>query len=449
MAKAVKGTLQEEYLQIVRDMDGDEQGRAAADSFLSTVLPDGMNNRTGWATNAYVIDADQMAVLEKAAQTMGSIMEKVMAKYQRDRAFRKLFELDPRIEELTLVPSGCHAAVPLSRLDMTFDRETGDFKISDIVTGGVDGMAACVGVAEAVRLTNAFREFESKHESVESIDPVQKCLMSIMHTYGKWANAEVGRNHPTHPSIAVVDVPDSKRAAETKVVIGRMRDYGCFARSTDFSQLHIESAGGTKQLVDNYGPVTCVWLRATADEAIACAGEGLDALMEATRRGLVCTVGGYRSWPCCTRSFLSLLRTSAECRQLLTWEERAFIDAHIPAIHIINPAIDISQFYDQERWVLRSADGSLFKGIIAGANMARAAWRNRLVKGIKRRDAVQGYIPDQPLEVATADGIEKRNVVLGAYVFESKLSGIRVSCASNPMALEEDMGVEMAALVVR
>lgn len=452
MAKATKRGLQDEYLQIIQELDGDLPGRAAADEHLKGSYPHDGEDAIAWASNPITLNSAQAKALNEAAATMGSIMEKVMRKYQRDRSFRKLFRLTPQVEELTLVPSGCHAAVPLSRIDIFFDSKTLDYQVGGIVTGGVDGMAINTELNRALNQMESFQTFKARHPSTHFIDPVHACVLSLMHTYGKWANAEEGRNHPTHPSIAVVDVDGSPRAAETRTIIMHMRDMGIYARATSFSQLHIERLGGIMQLVDNHGPVTCVWLRATADEVAAQMNDGIRSLLDATRHGMVCTVGGYRSWPCCTRAFLSVLATK-ECQQLLNREERAFIRDHIPATTIIEPSVDLSQFYDQESWVLRVADGHASDDLIAGSDVRKQDWRMLLVKSIKRHDAVQPCLEHQSIDVAGVDAQGKTfrrrmGVMLGLYVFEGKLCGVRPTCGTGKTIASWADRMEMGCLLV-
>lgn len=452
MAKATHRTHWDEYLHIVRELEGDLEGRAAVDEYLNSgyIKMDGRMVR--WATSPYVLNKKQHEVLKGVSATMGSIMEKVMAKYHRDRAFRRLFGLPKEVEELTLVPSGCHAAVPLSRLDLFFDPATCDFKIGTIVTGGVDGMVLATGEAHALTGTEAYRTFAAKHPSTFSYDPLHECVLSILHTYGKWANAGVGRNHPTRPSVAVVDVAGSPRLAETKAVVNAMQEMGCYARSTDFSQLRIETASGSTQLVDNHGPISCVWLRAKIDDVVGGKVPGLDTLVKATRRGMVCTVGGYRSWPCCTRSFFSVLRTK-DCRALLTHEENEFVEAHLPKLHIIDASSDLSEYYDQQRWVIRTKDGDSRFGMLAGVSMSKMEWRTRLAKAIKRHDAVQEYIKRAPATVACVDEqgtpIERDvEVLLGLFTFEGRLAGISACCGTGTTVSDWKDYQEMGCIVV-
>ena len=453
MAMASSLELREEYLELLRKMDGDVEGRKAAEVHLRESYPRAEGEVLRWATNPYIIDGKQYDKLLDAAETLGAIMEKVMAKYHRDRNFRKLFGLDPKIEELTLVPSGCHAAVPLSRVDVFYDQEKQDYRILGIVTGAVNGMSDSAKVSRALWQTQAYRAFVKKHGHVGEFDPVREAVLSILHTYGKWANAEEGRNHPTHPSLAVVDVDNSPRASETKTAIAFMRDLGCYARATSFSQLRIQKVGGVSQLVDNHGPVTCVWLRATAEEAAEHFEGGMKTLSEATRHGLVCTVGGYRSWPCCTRTFLQVLQTR-ECRDLLSRAQNAFIANHFAKTYVLNTSMALSDFYDQENWVLRTADGHDAQHIIAGSQLSKADWRKLLVKSLKTHDAVSEYVPHEPMTVVTVDDEGKpcecaMGAMLGLYVFESKLCGIKVSAGSGSTIAHWDGPVEMACVVVK
>ena len=454
MAKKTPRSLEDEYLQIIKDLDGDLEGRAAVDRYFGTVTGFGDAEPLSWAASPYLLTRAQYEALAADTAKMGSIMEKLMAKYHRDRTFRALFGLSPEVEEISLVPSGCSLAVPLARLNVLYDRPTSSFKVIGIVSGAIDGMAACSEMQRAIRQTGAYQAFAAKHQ-VEGFDAAAGLVNALLSTYGKWANAQEGRNHPTHPALAVVDIADSPRANETAYVIERLHELGVYAHATDPSELRIDRVGGIEQLVDNHGPVTCVWLRSTAEEAVAGRAKGYDTLFAATRRGLVCTVGGYRSWPVCTRSFLQVLRMR-ECRSLLSRDENAFIEAHIPQVERLSTASDISTYYDQENWVLRTADGHTPSDVLVGSELSRSAWRNRLVKAIKRRDAVQEYLgmrlqqvlPGTPEPDGDPCATQERSVMLSLYTFEGKLCAVKATSGIGATIGSWDKAMEMACLVV-
>ena len=447
MARKAKLGYHDEYLRILQDLKGDEAGRAAANEYLAVAYPHGEADAYRGAINPILLNEEQYGILAEAATTLSSIMEKVMSKYHRDRSFRSLFGFDPVIEKMTLVPSGCNAAVPLARADLNFDPKTKNFKICGIATGGVDGMAVSSEAARAIMRTNAYREFANLHE-IEFFDTVTSCADQLLYTYRTWVNVEVGHNHPKNPSMAIVDIEDSPRADETEVFIKHLHGEGCYAHAATFSELKIKQVDGREQLVDSHGPVTCVWLRATADEAARDESNGVQALFSATRRGLVCTIGGYRSWPCCARSFMEVLRTR-DCRMLLSRPENEFVEAHFAETHMITPYTDLSDFYDQENWVIKTTDGRDPRGIIAGASLSKAEWRKRLVKGIMPRDAVQEYLPTAAIKVISGGGDPvDMNIMLGLYIFGGKLCGIRASCGTGYTIADWDDQVELACGVV-
>ena len=173
-AKARATKLQDEYLQILGEMSGDAAGREAGDAHLEESY--GKYDNLKWATNPLIFDAKQYEMLDNAATTFSSIMEKVMARYQRDPFFRKLFGLPTKVEHLTRVPSGCHAAVPLARLDVFYDPVSSNFHIAGVATGGVDGMATSLAATRAVKSTGAYRAFAAKHSGIEDFDPLTACL---------------------------------------------------------------------------------------------------------------------------------------------------------------------------------------------------------------------------------------------------------------------------------
>ena len=82
----------------------------------------------------------------------------------------------------------------------------------------------------------------------------------------------------------------------------------------------------------------------------------------------------------------------------------------------------------------------------AGADMDRATWRKMLVKGIKRKDAVQVAVPQHTMAMMPGVPDEtdpcatvEMNVLLGTYVFEGKLSGMRAICGTgNTVAVWKD-----------
>jgi hypothetical protein len=86
---------------------------------------------------------------------------------------------------------------------------------------------------------------------------------------------------------------------------------------------------------------------------------------------------------------------------------------------------------------------------VYGGDLSKAEWRKRLVKSIKRRDAIQRYLPQDTTPVVTPDGERDMIVMLGLYVFESKLCGIRAVAGEGATIAEWDPCYNLALMVVR
>ena len=111
----------EEYLQIVRDLGGDQQGRRAARCFVqnsNAVLFDKV------VTSTYVprfYDKQTYEAFKYTAETTHGILCKVIQHYLDDPEYRAIFDYDPRIAELILLDRGYPDYIPIMRMDVRLD----------------------------------------------------------------------------------------------------------------------------------------------------------------------------------------------------------------------------------------------------------------------------------------------------------------------------------------
>ena len=68
-------------------------------------------------------DAASRQVMREVVETTHRILCKVMQRYLDDAEYRKIFDYDPRLAELILVPRGYDALLPFARFDIFFGRE--------------------------------------------------------------------------------------------------------------------------------------------------------------------------------------------------------------------------------------------------------------------------------------------------------------------------------------
>ena len=461
MANLRGRSYEDEFNGIVSDLAGDASGRAQAASFLASAHPISDAEKTrSWVLTPKVLGSSELEILSGAAETMGRIIEKVTARYLSDPDFRALFALPEGIEELTLVPTGYDQLVPFARVDVIFDEETGDFKVVGVVTDSSTGMTTSVDVTRAVQLTESYRRFAERHPRIETFDITAGVIDALRETYTSWANADAGTRHPEHPTVGIVDYPESATAGEFSDVIERLADEGVFARFVDIRDLRIEEAGGIRRLVDSEGPIACVYRRALLSEMAEKPCEGADALVEAARRGLACVIGGFRTWPATTPALFSV-RTSDAVADGRDPVELAFVRSHVLETHLLDRDTDLAPYLaERERWLARPAGPYSAGEVVSGADCQdRDDWWRVLLACAEEGGFVEAYEPSYRTPVylgGPADGgavpeeaelVDASNV-FGLYLFRGKFGGVYARGGHSGVAGPWSHRVTMGCLVV-
>ena len=450
--------LEEEFCDIVSELEGDQEGRAAADAYLASVRVPGSDGAVNWALTPKVLGSSEVQILSEAAETMGRILEKVTARYLSDPDFRALFGLDPKAEELALIPTGYEQLIPFARLDVLFNEETGDFRFCGVSTDSALGVTASVEVTRAIQRTEAYRRFASRHRSIETFDIADGVVAALRETYTSWANADTGTHHPEFPVVGIVDYAESANDGELSDLIQRMADEGVYARFVDIRNLRIEEAGGVRRLVDDEGPMACVYRRALVGEMLEKPCEGVDALVEAARRGLACVIGGFRTWPVSTNALFPILNSEA-IESVLDPIEVAFVRAHVPESHVLEHGSDINRYLaEQDGWLVRPAGAYRAPEAVAGVDrMDRDEWWRVLLACCEEGGVIEAVDPAYKTPVfvgGTAAGpatstepVEVSNL-LGLYLFRGKFGGVYARCGYEGVMGEWGHRLDMGCLVV-
>lgn len=321
--------LESEYEDAVRGAVEDGS-LAKADAYLASTHAAHRRGSLAWSAAPLILSSGQEQILTAAAETLGSVMNKVAALYLKDASFRARFGFTPEVEQLTLVPTGYEALVPLARVDVDFSGRTGALQVRGISVDGFTGLTSTVEVTRAEQMTSAYRAFAEKHPSIETPDSVDALVETLRATYRTWANANTGTHHADSPALGVVGYPEEADLDEVADICERLGEQGTYARFVDICSLRIEQAAGVSRLVDENGPIDCVYRLATTEEIATRVCPGTEALVEAARHGLACVIGGFSTWACATDALFDALR-APEAMSVFTDDEMTFIEAHVPA----------------------------------------------------------------------------------------------------------------------
>lgn len=433
--------LEDEFNQIVRARDGDASGRARGDSYLAGTHALYHGDPTPWALTPKVFDAPTVELLRDAAETMGAIMDKLTRAFHTSPTIRAQFALDAGLEQLCLLDMGYEQQIPLARVDVFLNEETGAYQFCELNTDGSAGMVVSDEIAHAIRLSPSFAQFEAAHPGLWSPDICGSWVDALLETYRGWSGASAA-DKPL--DLAIVDFAESIDEEDVRHFVELLRARGVNARFADVRDLRVEEAlPGQARLADAAGPLDCVWRRAVTGELWGkpCAGRG--ALVRAVGENLACVIGGFRTWPCATKTVFAVLWSDAAA-EVFTPDELRFVQEHVPYTEVLSPRSDLARFSDKDAWIVKPAGGYNSVGVLAGLDATPEEWHRELAVTAREGGVVQRYaeqyrtaclrgtLVDGPHrgkpDMSDELGFAEASNMEGLYLFNGRFSGVYARC---------------------
>ena len=434
--------LEDEYVAHARELMGDAASHEAGDAYLATTNALYHGGPLQWSFVPKIFSRRDLGYLAWIAQTMGRIMDKVTRRFVEDAAFRAAFELDPRIERLACLPNAFSTQIPIARVDIFLDEQTGTFKFCELNTDGSSGMLSTEEVSRTNLLTATGKRFAAQH-AVSVFDIYGACVDAILGCYREAGGAA------DHPRVVAVDYAESIVREEIEEYARVFAEHGASLRFADIRDLRYQDG----VLSDAAGPIDCVWRRVVISEMLEKPCPGADAFMACAADATVPIVGGFRTWPCATKTVFAVLH-SPLVDDVLTRDERAFVRDHVPATYILDEQTDLEQFADRARWIAKPRDGYNSIGVRAGQDCTDAEWREVLDEMVATRGTVQEYVtpyasPNVEGGVAGIDRpFEPYMNMEGLFLFRNQFAGVFTRCGQAAVIGEFSGRLNMGCLVV-
>ncbi len=433
--------LERAYRDVVASLDGDGASHGVGDDLLVEAGALYHGGPVQWSFIPKVFSSRDVAHLAWIAETMGSIMEKVTARFAADASFRALFDLDPELERLAALPAPYAPAIPLARVDIFLDDETGDFKFCELNTDGSSGMLVTDAVTRANLATRSGSAF-ARGRDVRAFDVMGACADAVLAAY------RASGGTADEPCVAAVDFPESIVPEEIRAFERVFAERGARLRFSDIRGLEY----GPRGLTDAEGRIDCVWRRVVASEMLEKRCPGADALMRCAEDGRVPVVGGFATWPCATKTVFSVLSDPAAAN-LLDADEAAFVEAHVPRTHMLAPESDLSPFSERDRWIAKPRDGYNSQGVRAGGDCTADEWREVLLEMAATGGTVQEYV--EPWSSPNVEGgrageglaCTPYRYMEGLYLFGGRFAGVFTRCGSARVIGEHTGRLNMGCLV--
>lgn len=434
--------LQREYLEIIEALDGDAPSHALGDEYLMQTNALLKGRPMPWSFVPKVFSRRDLGYLSWIAQTTYRIMDKLTRAYLSDAEVRSKFGFSAELERLTLSPVGYACTIPIARVDIFLNEETGAFHFCELNTDGSAGMLATMEVTRANAATVAGSRFMERHRT-GMFDIYSACAGTVLSCY-----REAGGSSAS-PVIAAVDYRESVNWQEMLEYRHVFSELGAELRFIDLRDL--DYSGGVLSGPD--GPVDAVWRRIVLSELDEKPCQGVEAFKRCAAEGKVPMIGGFKTWPCATKTVFAVLHDPVMERHLDA-EEIAFVKEHVPATYMLDCDSDLSRFRDRSLWIAKPRDGYNGAGVRAGSDCTAGEWDVVLREMASTGGTVQTYVPQY--ETPNVDGrsasaavpLAPHSNMEGLYLFGGRFGGVFTRCGTSAVIGAETGRLNMGCLVV-
>ena len=383
------------------------------------------------------------------AETMWRILCRVTERYFVDADYRSLFGFPSELEAMILARPHYRTLIPVCRLDMFLNDETGDFKYCEFNMDGTSAMTETREMARTFPETLIWQRMAERYElgTAELFDSWAETFLSIC--------AETGEL-PERPSVAVVDFLEKgystaefeffREAFERR----GCRAYVCEIRDLAFDGEHLRTKDG--EVID------AVYRRAVTTDIMAARRE-ITPFLEAVRQKKVCLVGDICTQVAHDKVLFRVLHLP-ETAAFLTDEENDYIRAHVPYTAMLTPELarDERVRGSREKWIVKPRDSYGARGIYAGVRLSQEEWAAALDAHAEDDYVLQEFVTPFRTEnfacTAGAGGASDAPVqgysnMAGIYLYGGRAAGIYTRTSATEIISQEDHEHEMLTVVCR
>ncbi len=446
----------DEYLAIIDELDGDIASRRTARAYMesstaivhhriieSSFVPRLFNQRT-------------YDVMKDASETAHRILCKVMQRYLDDPSYRDVFDFDPRLVELILLPRGYDSLLPFARIDVFLDEDTYDVGFCEINGDGSSGMNENREVTNSIKDSATLRAFAHDHhvQGCSLFEPWVDAFLRIYGTYEHKVDA---------PRIVIADYLENGVVDEFREFARIFEERGvacgiCDVRDMRFDGTTLHDGSGER--------IDAIWRRCVTNDVITN-WDGSQDLIEAVRAERVALIGSFAGHIVHDKQIFEVL-CKPETQEFLDDDEVAFVGRVIPrTAFLAEDDIDIAAVRaDKDRWIIKPTDHYGADEVHAGCEVTQERWDGLIDRFADGRAGypfiVQRFLtpyrtdtlpPDAGIEDLADDEVRRRpvpyNNLGGLYLFDGAFQGgVFSRLGPNPTIYKENDGMTAATIWV-
>lgn len=452
---ATNSQLTNEYLQIIDDLGGDVEGRKAAARYMEQSTAIVHHRHVACSYLPRLFNRETYDIMKQTAETAHRILCKVIQRYLDDPAYRDVFDFDPRLVKLILLPRGYDDVLPFARVDTFLNEDTGEIRFCEFNGDGSSGMNENREITLSIARTPAFREFIAHGHRIEACELFGNWIHRFIDIY------ERSEHCVPHPRFAICDYLENGVVDEFRLFADQFTRKGYPCVVADVRELQFD---GTV-LTDGKGHrIDAIWRRCVTNDVLEHWDES-QQLIEAVSAGKVVLIGSFAGHVVHDKQIFSALydpRTQA----FLTEEENSFVRSTVPQTTFLDDAhIDIDDVRaNKDDWIIKPTDAYGAQDVYAGCAQTQEGWEELIRRFANHATGhpfiVQSYItPYKTLtlppesaedleEGKTAITPEWYNNLNGLYVYNGQFMGVFSRLGPLPTISKDMKGITSATIWV-
>lgn len=445
----------QEYFDIMESLDGDIESRRTAYDYMknSTAIVHHQVISTSFVPRLY--DRRTREIMRTTVETTHRILCKVIEHYLKDPDYRTIFDYDPRLAELILVPRGYDAVLPFARFDIFLNEETEEVAFCEFNGDGSSGMNENREITNSLANAKTFQEFARRHkvEPCELFDAWVEDFIGIYHTY---------KGRVEHPRFAICDYLQNGVVDEFHLFAKKFEEHGypccvCDVRDLSFDGEVLRDAQGQ--------PVHAIWRRCVTNDVLEFWDDS-QALIEAVRAQKVALIGSFAGHIVHDKQICEAL-FHPKTQAFLTDEENAFIARTVPKTRYLDSSeIDLDEVRaNKDAWIVKPTDAYGAADVYAGCFQTQEKW-NEIIDRFANGAAgapflVQRYItpykthilePDHDIENLSDEEVDRTgamyNNLEGLYCYNGRFQGVFSRLGPLPTISKPMRGITAATIWV-
>lgn len=350
---------------------------------------------------------------EAICSTFYAIFEKTIEAYRKDPAVRRLFHFPPTLNHLIYLEPGYTPAIPILRIDIFYNEETGDFKVCEFNTDGTSAMFENNRMYDFLSLNNAWTTLRPDVEYLELMDTLIDALIADI-------QEATGLEKPV---IAITDFLENAYLPELYAFARQFRHRGYPCEVVDIRDLDYN---GQKLFNPKTGTrFDACYRRAVTRDVMDHLHEIAPFLMAASD-GNVVLLGSFKTQIPHSKTISEAL-FRPELQKYFTEEEKAFIHAHMPHSFDLTKKQSERILKERTRWILKPRDSYGAKGVWAGVDVPERLWEKLVHDCTDMGYIVQEYIPHYQsvnIDLLGQEGFRPYSNLTGLYVYNGKFAGV-------------------------